>query len=120
LTITPISRHGQLFDQFRAVAAALITDPDSTPVPLSAHLRSIFGFTSTEAEVARLLMRGLDRQEIADQLLISLNTVRAHLRNLFGKTGASSQAKLVRALFVATRMVPEPPAGSQPSLSCPG
>jgi DNA-binding NarL/FixJ family response regulator len=53
---------------------------------------------------------GLDRQEIADQLLVSLNTVRAHLRNLFGNTGTSSQAKLARTPFVATRMVPGLPA----------
>lgn len=109
LTITPVSRQGQLFDRFQAVVVALITDPDSAPLPVNAHLRSIFGFTNAEADVARLLMLGLDRREIADRLLISLNTVRAHLRNLFGKTGTSSQAKLVRMLFMATRMVADLP-----------
>ena len=107
LTISPISPNGQLFDGFRAVAVVLITDPDATPLPVTAQLQSIFGFTSAEADVARLLMLGLDRREIADRLLISLNTVRAHLRSLFGKTGTSSQAKLVRTLFVATRMAPD-------------
>jgi len=46
------------------------------------HPQSIFGFTSAEAEITRLLMSGLDRQEIADQLTISLNTVRASAKSL--------------------------------------
>jgi len=41
--------------------------------------------TAREAEVLRLVARGLSNQEIADTLHISEWTVRAHVRNILGK-----------------------------------
>jgi DNA-binding NarL/FixJ family response regulator len=46
-----------------------------------------------EQEVLRLLASGCSNQEIADELVISLNTVRRHVSNIFDKTGAVNRAQ---------------------------
>jgi DNA-binding NarL/FixJ family response regulator len=45
-----------------------------------------------EVEVLRLITAGKSNQQIADELVISLNTVRRHVSNIFGKTGAANRA----------------------------
>ena len=47
--------------------------------------------TERELEVLRLMAAGLKNQEIADRLVISLNTIRYHTTNLFGKLGVSTR-----------------------------
>jgi pimeloyl-ACP methyl ester carboxylesterase/DNA-binding CsgD family transcriptional regulator len=46
-----------------------------------------------EIEVLRLLATGRSNQQIADELVISLNTVRRHVSNVFDKTGAANRAQ---------------------------
>jgi PAS domain S-box-containing protein len=53
-----------------------------------------------EREIVRLVALGGTGPEIADELLISHNTVRTHLRNSMKKVGARSRAHLV-AMAVA-------------------
>jgi PAS domain S-box-containing protein len=48
-----------------------------------------------EREIVRLVALGSTGPEIADQLQISHNTVRTHLRNSMKRTGARSRAHLV-------------------------
>jgi pimeloyl-ACP methyl ester carboxylesterase/DNA-binding CsgD family transcriptional regulator len=49
--------------------------------------------SSREADVLRLLVAGRSNQQIADELVISLNTVRRHVSNIFDKTGAANRAQ---------------------------
>jgi DNA-binding CsgD family transcriptional regulator/pimeloyl-ACP methyl ester carboxylesterase len=49
--------------------------------------------SSREIEVLRLLAAGRSNQEIADSLVISLNTVRRHVSNIFDKTGVANRAE---------------------------
>ena len=46
-----------------------------------------------ELEVLRLLAAGKSNQQIADALVISLNTVRRHVSNIFDKTGAANRVE---------------------------
>jgi DNA-binding NarL/FixJ family response regulator len=41
--------------------------------------------TEREKEILRLISRNLNNQEIADQLIISINTVKVHVSNIFEK-----------------------------------
>jgi DNA-binding NarL/FixJ family response regulator len=49
-----------------------------------------FNLTHTELKVLTLLAKGYDRQQIADYLVISLNTVKMHFRNLYQKLGVAN------------------------------
>jgi DNA-binding CsgD family transcriptional regulator len=51
--------------------------------------------SAREVEVLRLLAGGRSNQQIADELVISLNTVRRHVSNILGKTGAANRADAV-------------------------
>jgi LuxR family maltose regulon positive regulatory protein len=48
-----------------------------------------------EVEVLQLVAQGLTNPEIADRLYLSLNTVKAHTRNIYGKLDVHSRTKAV-------------------------
>jgi len=49
--------------------------------------------SSRELEVLRLLAAGRSNQQIADELVISRNTVQRHVSNVFDKTGIVNRAQ---------------------------
>jgi ATP/maltotriose-dependent transcriptional regulator MalT len=51
------------------------------------------GLSTREVEVLCLLAAGRSNQQIADELVISLNTVRRHVSNIFDKTGAANRTQ---------------------------
>ncbi len=51
------------------------------------------GLSAREIEVLKLVAAGRSNQQIADQLVISLNTVARHVSNIFVKTGAANRAE---------------------------
>jgi DNA-binding CsgD family transcriptional regulator len=86
------------------VLAAREPATTSTPVPArqpappltTAHVTYPGGLTAREVEVLRLVAQGLRNAEIADHLIISRLTVKAHLRSLYNKLGISSRAAATR------------------------
>jgi len=63
-----------------------------------------------ELQILRLLATGVSNKEIAQQLFISTNTVKVHLRNIFAKIGAASRTEA--ALYaVRTGIVETPSVG---------
>jgi pimeloyl-ACP methyl ester carboxylesterase/DNA-binding CsgD family transcriptional regulator len=51
------------------------------------------GLSAREADVLRLIAAGKSNQQIADELVISLNTVLRHVSNIFAKTGAANRTE---------------------------
>lgn len=80
-------------------ALVLIIDPAQEPEPAAPLLRRLYGITATEAEVAVRIARGAEPKEIADELGVSITTVRKHLQHIFEKTDTHRQAHLVRLLL---------------------
>jgi len=52
--------------------------------------------TAREREVLRLLARGLSNAQIAEELIVSLLTVKAHLRSIYSKLGVTSRSAATR------------------------
>lgn len=78
---------------------------ESLPELVSAKLE-YYELSNRETEVMKELMSGLEYQEIADKLFISLETVRSHVKNIFRKLGVSSRAEAnARILNIQPRLV---------------
>ena len=65
----------------------LVTIEDLTQI---AHHRAVcdayrYGLTNREAEVWELYLQGLSYREVGEELVIALNTVKKHMKNIFGK-----------------------------------
>jgi DNA-binding CsgD family transcriptional regulator len=52
------------------------------------------GLSEREAEVLRLVARGLSDRQISDQLFVSPRTINSHIRNMLNKTGAVNRTEL--------------------------
>ena len=72
--------------------ARKVVDYFARPRPATAGLEQL---TAREDEILRLLARGCFDKQIADQLAISINTVRAHLRHIYEKLHVQSRTEAV-------------------------
>jgi NarL family two-component system response regulator LiaR len=77
---------------------ALIQPPPTTPAAPG------FDLTMREREVLALLIKGLNNNEIANQLSISNATAKAHVSNILSKLGVSNRAKAV-AVAIQQKLV---------------
>ncbi|MGW3962250.1 response regulator [Amycolatopsis sp. NPDC005003] len=69
--------------------------------PGGAHARAAKTLTRREAEVLRLIATGLSNQDIATALVISLETVKTHVGNIFAKLGAGNRSQAVVIAYEA-------------------
>ena len=65
---------------------------DRTPV----KQELIEPLSERELQVLRLLATGLNGPEIARELVVSLNTVRTHTKNIYSKLGVNNRRAAVR------------------------
>ncbi|TXH36440.1 MAG: LuxR family transcriptional regulator [Rhodospirillaceae bacterium] len=87
--------------QDRVHTVFFILNPDQKVQIDDQALCRLFRLTAAEARVAGLIANGTHLDDIAEQLDVSLNTVRTHLRHIFEKTGVERQADLVHLLLRA-------------------
>ena len=92
LTRASESRRGnRLRDRFLAELTMEIGATNSQPESGSDDL------TPREREVLRYLVQGRSNREIAEAIPVSVNTVKFHLKNIFGKLGVSTRQDAVSA-----------------------
>lgn len=63
--------------------------------PLSSAQSLIEPLSERELQVLRLICEGKSNQEIADELVIALDTVKRHANNLYGKLGVKRRAQAI-------------------------
>jgi DNA-binding CsgD family transcriptional regulator len=104
VTVFPVrSRFNQFLGMNAPSAVLLITDQEKEIRTSENMLAKLAGLTPSQAHVASLLMNGRSSAEIAEQLNIQENTVRAHLKSMFSKTGTRNQGELMRFLLTSCR-----------------
>ena len=90
-TVVPSSRG----DSILRLAVPAATVIDSVTVEQARMLARRFGLSPREREILGYLLAGRSRPFIRDELVLSLNTVNTHVRNIYGKTGVHSQQELL-------------------------
>lgn len=96
--VTPLRLLGGAAVAGTPVAAAFVTDPERQSDDPRALLRELYGFTPAESGVAWFLFEGRRVSEIADELSISEETVRSHVKRILAKAECRSQGDLIRVL----------------------
>lgn len=76
------------------------------PADFGSQLRSLFGLTKREAEIAVALASGLELKTAAENAGIKFNSARSYLERIFFKTKTHKQSQLVALLMSIV-----PPAG---------
>jgi pimeloyl-ACP methyl ester carboxylesterase/DNA-binding CsgD family transcriptional regulator len=74
---------------FLATGKPLPAEPDKTEMATGPAGQ----LTQREVEVLRLIAAGRSNQEIAQELVISFNTVTNHVKNILGKTGCANRTE---------------------------
>jgi len=89
----PIERNGDTRELLHRLLGWAATGADPGPSP-TAH-RATRLLTEREMEVLGRLAEGKRNREVAQELAISLSTVRTHIRNILGKLEAHSKLEAV-------------------------
>lgn len=79
----------------------LIQDPENNLEISVRTLMNLYQLTMSEATIAILLAEGHTTDEVAQELNIKKNTVRAHLRSMFVKLGVTQQSMLVSQVLTS-------------------
>ena len=70
------------------------TDPRATIMPDTESIEAL-GLSDRELDVLKLIAKGCSNQEIADQLYISIHTVKTHSSNLYSKLDVKRRTQAV-------------------------
>ena len=82
----------------RYISQPVAADSTKDDRALSTTRVALFGLTTRQEELARMVERGLSTAEIAETAGLSANTVANHLSAMFRKTDTHSRTALIRKL----------------------
>jgi LuxR family maltose regulon positive regulatory protein len=88
--------HARSGYETRLLAAFAQPVPAPKSAPTHQKTEMIEPLSQRELEVLRLLRSELSGPEIAEQLIVSLNTLRTHTKNIFNKLGVKNRRAAVR------------------------
>lgn len=103
LSLLVVAQRSPVDGAMRRPPAAIIfiTDPDGRPAPDARALQKRFGLTPAEAGLVQAIVKHGSIRDAADHLGIRIATARTHLHRVLAKTGARSQADLMRVVLTA-------------------
>ena len=91
-------RYAEHVRRFEAVASRFRSDAEVVPI-MAAPRQHPEMLTRREQEMLRLVAEGLTNREIGQRLSISEETVKVHVRNVYGRLQARSRAHAVAIGF---------------------
>ena len=106
LMVAPVQL-GDAAENESPVAAIFIRDLEVRQSVPPEILATLFGLTPAEARVVVELVKGKRPQEVADDLSVSLNTVRNQLKQVFSKTNTGRQSELISLVLSSAAFVSE-------------
>ena len=80
-------------------------DPEKKFAPREDELKTYFGLTDAQAKVAVRMYTSNNIKTVANDLKISINTARSHLRSIYEKMGAKNQSELVSTLTATIKNI---------------
>lgn len=91
------SRHikDNLFKRYLFDLQASLGEPHAPPVGKNITDPLIEPLSNREVQILRLIAEGLSNQDIAQRLMLSLNTVKSHNKNIFSKMGVERRTEAV-------------------------
>jgi ATP/maltotriose-dependent transcriptional regulator MalT len=81
----------------RRLLLALSNQPGIEKAGRTGVGESTVSLTNREMEILTLIAMGLTNKKIADQLVISENTLRTHVRNLYRKLDVNNRTQAMKA-----------------------
>lgn len=90
-----VARRRGVESAYTQALLAALGEGDVTPARIY-HRELAEPITARELEVLRLIAVGLTNKEIADELFISMATVKRHITNIYGKLGVSTRQEALR------------------------
>jgi DNA-binding CsgD family transcriptional regulator len=85
----------------RPICAVVVGDPDTRLRSTVDRMAQVHRLTPAETRVLHIVLTGLGAGEAADNLGVSVETARTHLKRILSKTGTTRQAELMRLFMDA-------------------
>ena len=100
LTVSPLTETEE-----HDLQGAMVTviDPHNRSVISTGGMEALFGLTTAEADVCRLMVNGHPTQDIADIRNVSNETIRSQVKSVLTKTNSSKRGDVIR-LAVAVNL----------------
>ena len=99
LVVTPLAFEGAENVSRRPFVAVFVTDPEREPRLPEESLVDQYGLTPAESGIAVRLVTGRELSDIADELQITMNTARTHVKRILLKTDTRRQTQLISLLL---------------------
>lgn len=101
LVIKPVPYDRHIESESAPCLMIFLQDPEKNLEISVRLLMNLYQLTLSEATIAILLSEGNTMDDVAEELDIKKNTVRAHLRSIFAKTGVTQQSMLVSLVLTS-------------------
>jgi DNA-binding CsgD family transcriptional regulator len=101
-TLLPMGHGNRQFvagDDSRSAYTVFIQDPAATMAHPGDGFKNHYGLTTAELRVVMVMLEADGVAGVADVLGLSPATIKTHLRNIFAKTGVTSQLKLMQLVM---------------------
>ena len=82
-------------EELKKRSLAIAPPPDETAPMFEQFLQNVKTLSQAERKVFDLYIRGYKAQEIADELHLSINTIKTHNRRIFAKLNVSTRKELL-------------------------